>query len=608
MTAELSEPTTHKPLVERTSALLIGAIIIAVYGILLMTFFVPAHQGVDQNGYMTTGRELAQHGRLYFVPNNPYQFIGAMMIQLPDGRVYAKYPPGVGILAALAWKIGGRYAIYAVDPICMVVGMAAAYFLFSQLVDEFLALIGVLLLTTNPVILQFADDANSHGAAFGFTVVGFCLLLVWLRRGGWRWGMAAGLVLGFCPYMRYTEALWCFPLLMALSMARFEDKRPWREIGLTAAAYALPIVMLMMINWISFGYPWRTGYWYCGEQGGFSWRYLILGDQTSNFQGNWITALGQFENFGLFLIFPLVVLGLGKLLVEKRRWALLLAAWILPSAGVYLFYYWAPNRLNAVGYLRFFIDIMPAMVLCALWAMRGIFGAFTSTRALAVGALSALAGAYCLTRSVPALEQMHATKIDLAATAHELRQHVKSGAVVFADAPICNYLGSITDYRLYNLQLFSPIFFRQCINISRTPGPHPLQKARVLAYIKLLGRRLPSGAEVPLSLAQYHKIEFSIIQRAEARHKTAYYVLPDGDTWPAIPDADGMKVTKLSVWREILIQRRRRPGGFWNHQQGAARTMMMALYRVTAPPPKSLTKAPTEPQRTTGRFVTLARR
>ena len=585
-----SGPARPMPRAGRTGLLLLGVIVIA-YAVLLWAFFVPAHPGVDQNGYMTTGRELAQHGRLYYVPHNPYQFIGAMMVQLPNGRVYAKYPPGVGILAAVAQTIGGRYAIYCVDPICMVVGITAAYFLFIQFVDEFLALIGVLLLATNPVILQFADDANSHGAAFGFTVLGFCLLMMWLRRGGWLWGIGAGVVLGFCPYMRYTEALWCIPLLIALLIARFMNERPWREIWATAAAYAVPLFILMTINWISFGYPWRTGYWYCGEQGGFSWRYFVFGDHTSNFQANWITALGQFENFGLFLIFPLVVLGLGKLWVESRRWALLIAAWMIPGTIVYLFYYWAPNRLNTVAYLRFFIDVMPAMILCALWAMRSIFGTYISTRALTVGVLAAMAGAYCLMRSVPALEQMHATKEDLATTAHELRQHIRPGAVVFADGPICDYLGSISDYRLYNLQLFSPAFFQRCLKMSEITGPNPLQKARVRAYIGLLGRRLPSGREVPLPLAGYHKIETSIIRRAEIQHKTAYFVVPDGDTWPAIPDGNGIRVAKLSAWRELLIQQRRRPGGFWNHQQGAARTMMMALYRVTFQPSKSLAAA-----------------
>lgn len=559
--------------------LLLGVMVIA-YGVLLAVFFVPAHPGVDQNGYMTTGRELAQHGRLYYIPRNPYQFVGAMMVQLPNGRVYAKYPPGVGMLAALAWKIGGRYAIYLIDPMCVLLGMIAAYFLFSPFVDEFLALIGVLLLMTNPVILQFADDANSHGAAFGFTATGFCLLMMWLRRGGWRWGLAAGLILGFCPYMRYTEVLWCIPLVMALCVARFSDRRPWKDVWILAAAYALPILILAMINWASFGYPWRTGYWYCGEQGGFNWEYLVSGDQTSHFQGNWITALGQFENLGLFLVFPLVVLGLGKFLADSRRWGIVLAAWIIPSAGVYLLYYWAPNPLNAVGYMRFFIDIMPAMILCVLWCIRGIFGASTSNRALTTGLLTVMAGAYCLTRSVPALEHMRDVKHNLTTTAYMLRHHIQARAVIFADTPICNYLGSTTDYRLYNLQTMTPGFFRQCINISHTPGPHPLQKARALAYVKLLGRRLASGREVPLPLAAYHRIEVSIIRRAEAEHRTAYFVVPDGDTWPAIPDFPGVTKTKIAVWRNLLMDPRRRPGGIWNHQPEPDRIMMMALYRV----------------------------
>lgn len=577
--------------VGRTGLLLLGVVIIA-YGTLLAVFFVPAHPGVDQNGYMTTGQELVQHGRLYFVPRNPYQFIGNMMVQLPNGRVYAKYPPGVGILAALAWKIGGRYAIYAVDPLCILCGLVAAYLLFRQLVDDFLAIIGVLLLAVNPVILQFADDANSHGAAFGFTTVGFCLLMIWLQRGGWRWAMAAGLVLGCCPYMRYTEALWCIPLLLAIFIARVKDRRPWPQIGILAAAYAFPIIILLVINWISFGYPWRTGYWYCGEQTGFSWRYLAAGDQTSNYQGNWVTALGQFENYGLFLVFPLVGLGLVKLLLEKRRWGIVLAAWIIPSAAVYLLYYWAPSRLDTVAYLRFFIDIMPAMILCALWSLQDLFRNAMLARSLAVGFMSALIGAYCLTSTAPALEEMHAAKANLFTTARVLRQHARPKSVIFADANVCNYLGSITAYRLYNLQIFTPHFFQRCLRLSKAPGPHPLQMGRLREYIKLFGRRLAPGREVPLQLAQFHKIELSIIRQAEAKRQTTYYVLPDGHTWPAIPDSPDIKVTKLSVWQEVFLNPRRFAKRFGRRQRGAAQTLAMALYRVTITPKKLLADEP----------------
>ena len=577
--ATLHSPHDSKP-IPTFAAHALFLLILGIYALLLATFYVPAHPGVDQNGYMTTGRELVEHGRLYFRPHNPYQFIGAMMVQLPDGLVYAKYPPGVGVLAALAWFLGGRNAIYAVDPICVLIGMSAAYVLFLQLVDEFPALIGVVLLMINPVILQFADDADSHGAAFGFTTLGMCLLVIWLRRGGWRWGAAAGIVLGFCPWMRYTEALWCIPLLVALIIARANDRRPWRDVAATAVAYALPILGLAAINWISFGYPWRTGYWYCGEQGGFSWRYLVAGDATSNYQGNWITLLGQFENFGLFLIFPFVALGMGRLLAEQRRWGLLLAAWIIPSAAVYLFYYWAPSQLNTVIYLRFFIDLMPAMILCALWAMMNIFGPFINTRGLTVGLLTFMAGAYCLTRSVPDMERARAVKINLVDAAKTLNRFTGPRAVIFADPPLCDYLGSITNDRLYNLQIFSRPFFLRCLKLAAVRGPHPLQLDRVKAYIRLLGRRTASGRELPPTLAGYHRIETSIIRHAWKHHEKVFYITPDNRTWPTIPRTKGLRIVKLAVWPNMLVRslRPRRP--LRKLPNGGDRIMRMALYGI----------------------------
>ena len=143
MTSTPFEPTLGSKPALRFWAHVLFCILLISYALLLSAFYVPAHPGVDQNGYMTTSRELVEHGRLYFRPHNPYQFIGPMMVQLPDGRVYAKYPPGVGVLAAMARFLGGSHAIYLVDPTLIIIGMVAAYLLFLQLVDEFLALIGV---------------------------------------------------------------------------------------------------------------------------------------------------------------------------------------------------------------------------------------------------------------------------------------------------------------------------------------------------------------------------------------------------------------------------------------------------------------------------------
>ncbi len=584
MTSSTFEPTVGSKPALRLSAHVVFCVLLISYTLLLSAFYVPAHPGVDQNGYMTTGRELVEHGRLYFRPHNPYQFIGAMMVQLPDGLVYAKYPPGVGVLAAMARLLGGSHAVYLVDPTLMIIGMVAAYVLFLQLVDEFLALIGVIFLMVNPVILQFADDANSHGAAFGFTTIGMCLLLIWLRRGGWRWGVAAGVMLGFCPWMRYTEALWCIPLLVALIIARTKDRRPWKDITAAVVAYAIPILVLMLINWASFGYPWRTGYWYCGEQGGFSWRYLVAGDRTSNYQGNWFTALGQFENLGMYLIFPLVLLGLGKMLVQNRRWGILLATWMIPSTGVYLLYYWAPSKINTVIYLRFFIDVMPAMILCALWAMQELFGRSMHTRGLTVGLLALMAGAYCLKMTIPTMERSRDMKINLTAAAKALHRFTGSRPVIFANSTVCNYLGSITNYRLYDVQMFSPLFFRRCFHMAAERGPHAFQYARLENYIKLFGRRSSSGRERPLSLAGYHQLELTIIHRAWAKGQPVFYIAPANRTWPSIPRVPHMRIVKRTDWPDLFIRpvfrRRRHPHRAKNPNLRSDRVVMMGLFQV----------------------------
>ena len=140
----------------------------------------------------------------------------------------------------------------------------------------------------NPVTLTYADDANSHGAALGFTVLGFwAFLSSWRKGGAWR-GIIAGAALGFCCSIRYTEFLWCLPLLAVVFMAVQDHRRSWRQ-GLTVLlAFAVPVGILALINWASFGEPWRTGYWFCKEQTGFAWHYFI-GNPTGMppRKGNW---------------------------------------------------------------------------------------------------------------------------------------------------------------------------------------------------------------------------------------------------------------------------------------------------------------------------------
>lgn len=523
-------------------------VFLILYALLLHSFYEPAHPGVDQNGYMVTARLLSQHGRLYFRPHNPLQFAGRMMVLTPDGKIFAKYPPGVGFLGAIARMIYRPSAMYLVDPICTVMALFFAYLLFRSLLDPFMALIGVIWLGLNPVTLTYADDANSHGAALGFTVLGFWALLSWWRKGGtWR-GIIAGAALGFCCSIRYTEFLWCLPLLAVIVMAVQERRRSWRQ-GLTVLlAFAVPVGILALVNWASFGAPWRTGYWFCKEQTGFAWHYFI-GNPTGVIprQGNWQSLLEQMENLGLFLLFPLAMAGLIRLFWSRRKLALAVGLWVIPSAVVYLFYYWAPTNDFTTGYLRFFLDIFPALIMVALWFLSRAAGPNAASRALVVGVLTSVSTGYSAYTITPQLLNAKGQKLQLIAARQALRQQLKPGSVVFADEQMCNYLNSMGGYKLYSASIFSPQAFQQFNHVATHSGPIPFQQARADLYARLLGRKTAGGQWEAKPLAQLHGIELHLMQSAWEKHQQVAFLIPTTQLWPLVPHEPGVTIRTLAV-------------------------------------------------------------
>jgi 4-amino-4-deoxy-L-arabinose transferase-like glycosyltransferase len=536
---------------------LLLAVFLALYAMLLHGFYEPAHPGVDQNGYMVTARLLSQHGRLYFKPHNPLRFAGAMTVITPDGKIFAKYPPGVGFLGAIARILYRPSAMYLVDPICTVMALFFAYLLFRSLLDPFMAMIGVIWLGLNPVTLTYADDANSHGAALGFTVLGFWALLSWWRKGGlWR-GIIAGLALGFCCSIRYTEFLWCLPLLAVVFMAVHGHKRSWRQ-GLTVLiAFAVPVGILALINWSSFGAPWRTGYWFCKEQTGFGWHYFI-GNPAGMppRQGNWQTVLEQMETLGLFLLFPLAIAGLIRLFWTSRRLALAIALWVVPSATVYMFYYWAPTNDFTTGYLRFFLDIFPALIMVALWILARATGPNATARALVVGLLTIVGSGYSAYIMAPRMLNAKEQKLQLIAGRQALQQQLKPGSVVFADAQMCNYLNSIGGYRLYSASMFSPQAFHQFDHVADHSGPIPFEKARAELYTRLLGRKTAKGQWQARPLAQIHGIELRLMQHAWKRHLRVAFLVPTSQIWPLVPREPGVNIRTVAVINPVAMPAR----------------------------------------------------
>ncbi len=528
-------------------AVAILLIFVLLYGIFTAAFYVPAHLGVDQNGYMLTARLLAEHGRLSFLLHNPLQFAGSMVIQTPQGNMYAKYPPGVGVLGAILRLIAGPAAMYLVDPICTLLAIFGAYFIFRRLLDPFLALSGVILLAINPVTLTYANDANSQGAALGFTVLGFWALLSWWQKGGNLRAVAAGVLLGFCCWLRYTEFLWILPLLAVVRL-RYKSTHSWSRSLIPIVAFALPVSILAIINWRAFGAPWRTGYWFCREQTGFSISYLVFGAHIfPTRQGNWLTVVEQFENMGLFLLFPMALLALCKLPVVYRRFGTVVLLWVAPSTLVYALYYWAPTNADTVGYLRFFLDTFPALIMVSLWMISEWLMPALRLRALAVGGLCILAAGYSLHVMMPRLQAASAEKLALLQARRVLRKSLRPGSVVFAPANVCNYLNSVGGFTLYDTNLFTPAMENRMTVLSARAGPSGLQKTRAREYRHLLSRKLRSGRREPMPGYMLHQLELRIIRKAWSRGKQVAFLSPALQLTGALPTAQFLKARRIAV-------------------------------------------------------------
>jgi hypothetical protein len=147
---------------------------------------------------------------------------------------------------------------------------------------------------------------------------------------------------------------------------RPERKRILGSLSLLAG-WAIPVLVLALVCWISFGSPTKTGYTYCNEDTGFGWKYLSGDWGDRQVVGNWETLVTQVNRTGMFLFWPLALAGLFGMLGTAWRLGGVVGLWVLPSMGLYLLYYWAPGGEMTTGYLRFIASIVPGMVFAAVW-------------------------------------------------------------------------------------------------------------------------------------------------------------------------------------------------------------------------------------------------
>lgn len=385
----------------------LAVIYVGAFFYMAMVFWIPAHPGVDQNGYLVGGKQFAQTLSMGLTPANPFSFVGRMWIGTADQIYYPKYPLGLPLIYAIGLWIGGASygvdLIYLLSPVCLTLALLGCFFLIRLAVPSFYALLGMVTLSTSPVMLWCLNNPNSHASTLVCVVWGMFLLIRWWQTGGLARARGAGLLIGYAATIRYTEGLLVLPLLLVVATKIWGDRHqprhpPAAPLRVRSAAnpfstrrqglvlltwWALPILVLVTFNLAWFGA--LTGYDSTGESTGFSWGYFV---------DNWETMLRQFQVSALFFMVPLAVIGLAFMYAFSGRLALFLTAWIIPTVVLYTAYYWAPDSRNAdglaLGYMRFFLTVLPALLLAAMWFIRFAARSVVISRQAAIGLTTAL--------------------------------------------------------------------------------------------------------------------------------------------------------------------------------------------------------------------------
>ena len=583
------------------------ALLLALYTTLIFSYWVPAHSGVDQNGYLVTARLISEQHRIYNQPENPWQFAGRMCIvkdwqtqsdgTLKVGEVYAKYPVGFPLLAAVGRWLAGPEGMYWINPLGTILAAGLSFFLFRQLVSDFAALLGVVWLMLNPVVLYWANNPNSHASSLFCVVFGFWGLLSWWRTGSlWR-GLLGAFAIGYACTIRYTEFLLILPVVMVVIGQLRKQAWRWMSGGLVLLAWALPVTVLAVICWIHFGKPWTTGYTYCNEDTGFGWKYFIGSSDPDDLKiGNWETFIQAMNRTGLFFLWPLGVVGMLGLLAYSFRMACAIFLWIVPSAALYMTYYWAPSGETSFGYLRFFVTLLPGLILCGLWLMEqalhrlpsssqagGISGWWRRNllgklgRPLAMGLVTAVALLINADLGISQMVQQEYRSAALRSNLGNITAQVPAGAVLFADDQFCNMLDAVAHYRLYSTNLFTPRAFESYYDIfnRRDPDrdgneePNPLQFARAELYTNLLGRQVDNDTWQARPRMEIESAFNGLVALHLQRGQDVWIVLRD-DAKGALP-----RDTRQWTWNEMAK---------WSPIAGAPPPQRATTNRMNRPP------------------------
>ncbi|MCG3150057.1 MAG: hypothetical protein PCFJNLEI_03524 [Verrucomicrobiae bacterium] len=592
---------------QNAQASLAVALMVALFAAILAAFYVPAYEGVDQNAYLCSARRLVLTGSTAKHTAHPLEYVSDNMVQTGEGVYYPKYPLGYPWLCAVAYRLAGPEAVFLVGPALVLLAGVGIFLLATAMIgredrraacamgqdrrachtvspvngqaesDEtrffanarstlgnpFAGVLAAILLVTNPWLLLFGIASSSHPGSVAFAVWGMYFLWRWTQRGGWGTALAAGALTAGAYTMRYSEALLVFPVV-AMMVWRYcavrNDMPPgrrqlhqwFRDVSLMVVGAAVVVTPLLVHHCVAFGGPFRTGYGLCGESTGFGWQW---------FRVNWWLMLTKLTGPGLFFVFPLSVAGLGYLVTHDRPRAMLLGLWIVPPWLLYTAYYWAPDWDWTVPvYLRFFMSLFPALIICALILLLEVVKPKPAW-SVGVGVFVAMTATFNLRTAVGELGKWSEKLQGIQTMGERVRRHVPDGAILVSSADVLNSLEFVGNYELYSVQTFDRNLLTWRTGTLTKPGPHPFQARKAQYLVDTLGH---------LSNRQLAALQQSLLaSNLAAGREIAVVTTPEGLRQLRGRMGEAFRYHSLTEWYQVAFGK-----------NGEMRPTAVALYRL----------------------------
>ncbi|MCP4676432.1 MAG: hypothetical protein GY854_13150 [Deltaproteobacteria bacterium] len=347
---------------DRRSTIIWSAAVVCIVGghlAVMLNYFEPAIWRPDASGYFGQARLIASTGHSWFRPESSAEYIPPNWVTVEDGRVFSKYPPGLPLLAAALYRLGGLKAALLINPVMASLTLLGLILLCRRLIGPWWALVAALILAVNPIANTQAQWAFSHTAVSFFLVFGLYILMRWPDSRSLPPALLAGAMLGVVPTIRYAEVLIVAGVAVIVCLRAWTDRRSRRTAWAVGVGAGIPIAALLVFNRVSFGAFLSTGYSTTGEQSAFSAACFVRHGQQV------IEAL-TLDGFGPLLAFGIIGIAMMCCKKENRRLGLALVCLIVPSTLLYIAYCFPVDGMD----MRFFVPLFPLYSIATVWVLQ----------------------------------------------------------------------------------------------------------------------------------------------------------------------------------------------------------------------------------------------